>query len=95
MPLLRQHAGLILSLTTALHHIRTTWLRVPSAGRGSRAYPALVDIEAKIAALGGRYTVEAAVIERVLREHGGAMPDKQLIEEAGLALAIHRQQLRS
>ena len=45
-----------------------------------------------IAALGGRYDAdEVAVIERVLREHGGTIPDDQLIEEAGLALAIFRR----
>ena len=35
-----------------------------------------------IAALGGRYDAdEAEVIERVLREHGGTVPDAQLIAE--------------
>jgi hypothetical protein len=43
-------------------------------------------IEAVIAALGGRFDAdEVEVIERVLREHGGTIPDKQL------ALAIHRR----
>ncbi len=51
-----------------------------------------MDIEAVIAALGGRYDAdEAAVIERVLRQYGGTIPDDQLIEEAGLALAIYRR----
>jgi hypothetical protein len=50
-----------------------------------------VNIEAIIAALGGRYDAEeAAVIERVLREYGGTVPDRQLISEA--ALAIWRRQ---
>jgi hypothetical protein len=41
-----------------------------------------VDIDAVIAALGGRYDAdEAEVIERVLREHGGTVPDAQLIAE--------------
>ena len=34
---------------------------------------------------------EAAVIERVLREYGGTIPDDQLISEAALALAIFRR----
>ena len=51
-----------------------------------------MDIEAIIAALGGRYDAdEVEVIERVLREYGGTVPDQQLIEEAGLALAIWRR----
>jgi hypothetical protein len=51
-----------------------------------------VNIEAVIAALGGHYSAdEAEVIERVLREHGGTVPDQQLISEAALALAIHRR----
>ena len=51
-----------------------------------------MDIEGVIEALGGRYDAdEAAVIERMLREYGGTMPDAQLIEEAALALAIHRR----
>lgn len=33
---------------------------------------------------------EAALIERMLREYGGVIPDAQLIEEIGLALVVHR-----
>lgn len=41
-----------------------------------------MDIAAMIAALGGRFDAdEAEVIERVLRERGGTMPDAQLIAE--------------
>jgi len=51
-----------------------------------------VDIEAIIEALGSRFDAdETAVIERVLRQHGGTIPDAQLIEEAALALAIFRR----
>jgi len=51
-----------------------------------------VDIEAVIAALGGRYDAdEAAVIERVMRENHGTIPDAQLISEEALALAIFRR----
>jgi len=51
-----------------------------------------MDIDAIIAALGGRYDAdETEVIERVLREYGGTIPDAQLIEEAALALAVHRR----
>ena len=50
------------------------------------------EIEAVIAALGGRFDpAEAALIERMLRECGSTIPDAQLIEEIGLALAIHRR----
>ena len=34
---------------------------------------------------------ETEVIERVMREFGGTVPDEQLVEEAGLALAIWRR----
>ena len=52
-----------------------------------------VNIEAVIAALGGRYDAEEVeVIERVLGEYGGTIPDAQLVEEIGLAVAIHRRQ---
>ena len=51
-----------------------------------------MDIKAMIAALGGRYGAdEAEVVERVLRDHGGTIPDEQLISEAALALAIQRR----
>lgn len=51
-----------------------------------------MDIEAVIAALGDHYTPdEAAIIERMLREYGGTIPDKQLLSEIGLAVAIHRR----
>ena len=51
-----------------------------------------MDIEAVIAALGTRFDAdETAIIERMLRQLHGTMPDKQLIEEIGLALAIHRR----
>ncbi len=51
-----------------------------------------MNIDAVIAALGGRFGAdETEVIERVLREHGGTIPDAPLIEEAGLALAIWRR----
>ena len=52
-----------------------------------------VDIEAVIAALGGRYDpAEAAIAERMLREHAGTIPGAQLVEEIGLASAAHRRQ---
>ena len=57
-----------------------------------RCQTAGVDIEGVIEALGGRYDAdEAAIIERMLREYGGTIPDEQLISEAALALAIHRR----
>jgi hypothetical protein len=54
-----------------------------------------MDVEAVIAALASHYTPdEATVIERILRENNDFVPNKQLIEEAALALAIHRRQQR-
>jgi hypothetical protein len=52
-----------------------------------------VDIEPLIAALPEHYTPErAAIVERMLREYHGTIPDAQLLEEIGLALAIHSRQ---
>lgn len=49
-----------------------------------------------IAALRTRYDPDtAALIERMLRELNGTIPDQQMIEEIGPALAIHRRKLRS
>jgi hypothetical protein len=51
-----------------------------------------VDIAAVIAGLGTVFDAdEAAIAERLLREYGGTIPDKQLIDEIGLAVAIHRR----
>ena len=55
----------------------------------------MVDIEAVIARLGEVFDAdETAIAERMLREYGGTIPDKQLLSEIGLALAIHRRQKR-
>jgi len=52
-----------------------------------------MNIEAVIAALDTRFDpAEARIAERMLREYGGTIPDAQLLEEIGLALAIHRRQ---
>ena len=37
---------------------------------------------------------ETAIAERLLREYGGTIPDDQLIDEIGLAVAIHRRAQR-
>ena len=51
-----------------------------------------VNIEPVIAALDGHYSPDrAAIIERMLREYAGTIPDAQLIEEIGFALAVHRR----
>ena len=51
-----------------------------------------MDLEAVVARLGEVFTPdEAAIAERLLREYGGTIPDAQLIEEIGLALAIFRR----
>jgi hypothetical protein len=56
---------------------------------------ARVDIEDVIAELGTRFDAnEASIAERLLREYGGTIPDTQLVEEIGLAVAIHRKQKR-
>lgn len=50
-------------------------------------------MEAVIAALGDKHEADGAdIIERMLREYHGTIPDAQLVEEIGLALAIHRRQ---
>ena len=54
-----------------------------------------MNVEHVIAALGDRYDpAEAEIIERLLRKYGGTIPDKQLLSEIGLALAIHRRETR-
>ena len=48
-----------------------------------------------IAALGTRFdAAEAAIVKHMLRDYGGSVPDRQLVEEIGLALAIHRRETR-
>ena len=62
----------------------------PFAFAGARMQT--VNIEAVIEALGSRFDAdEVVIIETMLRELGGTMPDRQMIEEIGLALAIHRR----
>jgi hypothetical protein len=54
-----------------------------------------MDLDAVIAALHTRSGPdEVAIAERLLRESGGTIPDAQLIEEIGLALAVHRREKR-
>ena len=51
-----------------------------------------MDIEAVVAALSERFTPdEAALVEDMLRGLAGTIPDRQMLEEIGLALAIHRR----
>lgn len=55
----------------------------------------LMDIESVIAGLGAVFDAdEAAIAERMITEYAGAVPDAQLIEEVGLAIAVHRRQKR-
>lgn len=50
-----------------------------------------MDIEAVVAALSERFTPdEAALVEDMLRQYAGTIPDAQLVEEIGFALAAHR-----
>ena len=54
-----------------------------------------MDIDAVTEALESRFDADAAATaERMLREHAGAMPEQKLIEEIGLAIAIHRRSRR-
>ncbi len=51
-----------------------------------------MDVDAVIARLGEVFDAEeAAIAERMLRDYAGTVPDKQLIGEIGLAIAIHRR----
>ena len=51
-----------------------------------------MDVDAVVAALGTRFNPDdAAVVERMLRDHADTIPDSQLVEEIGLAIAIHRR----
>jgi hypothetical protein len=61
------------------------------AGR-SCVLPQVVDIEPVIDALAGTFSAdEVAIIERMLRELNGTIPDAQMVEEIALALAVHRR----
>lgn len=52
-----------------------------------------MDIELVIARLGSQFNAdETGIAERLLREFAGTVPDGQLIEEIGLAIAIQRRQ---
>ena len=63
-----------------------------SLGGRSAVYACPVDIDAVIAGLGTVFDAdEAAIAERLLREYGGTIPDAQLLDEIGLAVAIHRR----
>ncbi len=51
-----------------------------------------MDIEPVINALAGTFSAdEVAIIERMLRELNGTIPDAQMVEEIALALAVHRR----
>lgn len=55
-----------------------------------------MDIEQVIAALDDRFDpAEAEIVERLLRDYNGTIPDRQLLDEIGLALAIHRRTTRN
>jgi hypothetical protein len=51
-----------------------------------------VRIEPVIDALAGTFNAdEATIIEGLLRDLNGTIPDAQMIEEIALALAVHRR----
>ncbi len=55
-------------------------------------YPLTVDIEPVIDALAGTFNAdEVPIIERMLRDLNGTIPDAQMVEEIALALAVHRR----
>ena len=63
---------------------------IPECGRAATGWRSYLRRDRT--ALGTRFDPdEAEVIERVLRDHGGIVPDQQMISEAALALAIHRR----
>lgn len=54
-----------------------------------------MDVDAVVAALDTRFdSDEAAIAEQMLREHADTVLDAQLIEEIGLAIAVHRRRGR-
>lgn len=56
------------------------------------AYAAHMDANAVLARLGEIFDAdERAIAERLIGERTGTIPDRQLIEEIGLAIAIHRR----
>ena len=55
----------------------------------------MVDVEQVIAALGERFDpAETEIVERLLRQYSGTIPDRQLLDEIGLAVAIHRRAVK-
>lgn len=51
-----------------------------------------MDIEQIIEALDTRFDpAEATIAERMLRELDGTVPDQQMVEEIGLAIAVYRR----
>ena len=57
-----------------------------------RAYPAQMDIDPVIARLGEISDAdESAIAERMLREFNGTIPDRHLLSEIGLSVAINRR----
>jgi hypothetical protein len=55
----------------------------------------LMDVEPVIGAFGECFDPdEAAIAVRMLHEHPGTVSDAQLIEEIGLAIAVHRRRGR-
>ncbi len=51
-----------------------------------------MDIEPVIDALASTFSAdEVPIIERMLRDLNGTIPDTQMVEEIALALAVHRR----
>ncbi len=51
-----------------------------------------MNIDPVIDALGSSFTAdEVVIIQRMLRDLNGTMPDAQMVEEIAFALAVHRR----
>jgi len=82
------HEGLVEAVKDLDEYMMSTYLR-----RHLDTFQTRMNVQAVIAALGTQFDPdEARIIDRMLRELDGTVPDQQMVEEIGLALAIHRRQ---
>lgn len=70
------------------HYERNNFLMSLTREQFEELCDAGVDLNPKV-----EYTpAEEALIERMIRELHGTMPERQMVEEISIALAIHRRQ---